>query len=237
MTSSVSHFIDSVDALRQVYAQPSKGATAKEIGHLHAHFRRFIEMSPFVCISTMSADGRADVSPRGGEAGFVHLLDPTHLAIPDRPGNNRLDSLVNMVANPSVGLLFFIPGFEDMLPVNGTARITTDPALMTRFAANGRPPVSVIVIEVNEAQTHCAKAIKRAGLWNPETFTDRRSFPTMGQILKDVLATETPVEAIDAMVEKDARHINRCRQLMIRIAGSRSQNAALYRQPDRASQR
>ena len=205
MTIVPSSFIGSVEALRQIYDAPTKGAVAKEIGRLHAHFRRFIERSPFVCISTMSADGRADVSPRGGEAGFTHVLDATHIAIPDRPGNNRLDSLVNIVANPSVGMLFFIPGFEDMLRVNGNARITTDPALMARFVANGRPPASVILVEVNEAQTHCAKAIKRAGLWNPETFADRRSFPTMGQILKDVLATDTPVEAIDAYVEKDAR--------------------------------
>jgi PPOX class probable FMN-dependent enzyme len=205
MTALPISFIDNVEALRQLYAQPAKGAAAKEIGHLHAHFSNFIERSPFVCISSMSADGRADVSPRGGEAGFVHVLDPTHLAIPDRPGNNRLDSLVNIIANPSVGLLFFVPGFEDMLRVNGTARITTDPALMARFVANGRLPASVILIEVNEAQTHCAKAIRRAGLWNPATFADRRSFPTTGQILKDVLAVETPVEAIDAMVEKDAR--------------------------------
>jgi uncharacterized protein len=205
MTVPTSGFIDNVDALRQVYALPTKGAGAKEIGRLHAHFCRFIERSPFACISTMSEDGRADVSPRGGEAGFVHVLDETHLAIPDRPGNNRLDSLVNIIANPSVGMLFFIPGFEDMLRVNGMARISTDPMLMKRFLANGRLPASVILIEVCKAQTHCAKAIKRAGLWNPETFADRRSFPTTGQILKDVLATETPVEAIDAMVEKDSR--------------------------------
>jgi uncharacterized protein len=205
MNVSPSSFVDSVDALRQLYELPVKGAVAKEISHIHPHFARFIALSPFVCISTMSADGRADVSPRGGEPGFVHVLDQTHLAIPDRPGNNRLDSLINILANPSVGLLFFIAGFEDMLRVNGSARIATDAALMARFAVDGRPPRSVILIEVKEAQTHCAKAIKRAGLWNPATFADRRSFPTPGQVLKDVLAIETPVEAIDAYVEKDAR--------------------------------
>src|SRR5687768_259656 len=200
MNDCVSGFIDTPAALREVYELPSKGAIAKEINHIHAHFRRFIELSPFVCISTMSADGRADVSPRGGDAGFVHVLDTTRLAIPDRPGNNRLDSLINMIANPAVGLLFFIPGFEDMLRVNGTARITTDAALMARFMAEGRLPRAVILIEVNEAQTHCAKAIKRAGLWNPATFADRRSFPTPGRVLKDVLSIETPVDAIDAFV-------------------------------------
>src|SRR5687768_5407701 len=130
MSLAPSSFVDSVDALRQLYELPVKGALAKEIDHIHPHFARFIALTPFVCISTMSSDGRADVSPRGGEPGFVHVLDQTHLAIPDRPGNNRLDSLINILANPSVGLLFFIAGFEDMLRVNGSARIATDAALM-----------------------------------------------------------------------------------------------------------
>lgn len=205
MTEHFSASIETADALRRLYEAPSKGAVAKEIDRIDTHCRRFIEISPFVCVGTMSADGRADVSPRGGEPGFVHVLDGKHLAIPDRPGNNRLDSLTNMLANPSVGLLFFVPGFEDMLRVNGRARITTDPDLMARFTVEGRAPRSVIIIDVKEAQLHCAKAIKRAGLWNPAAFADRRSFPTPGQILKDHLAIETPVETIDAFVEKDAR--------------------------------
>jgi uncharacterized protein len=206
MNERVSGFlIDTPAALRELYELPSRGAVAKEIDRIDAHSRRFIALSPFVCVGTMSTDGHADVSPRGGEPGFVHVLDDGRLAIPDRPGNNRLDSMTNMLANPSVGLLFFIPGFEDMLRVNGTARITTDPALMQHFVVDGRAPRSVILVEVREAQLHCAKAIKRAGLWNPDGFIDRRSFPTAGQILKDHLAIETPVEAIDAFVEKDAR--------------------------------
>lgn len=205
MTDCISGFIDTAAALREVYELPGKGAVAKEIARIDGHCRRFIELSPFVCVGTMSEDGRADVSPRGGEAGFVHVLDAAHLAIPDRPGNNRLDSLTNIIGNPSVGLLFFVPGFEDMLRVNGSARITTDPTLMARFVVDGRAPRTVILIKVTEAQLHCAKAIKRAAMWNAESFADRRSFPTPGQVLKDHLAIETPVEAIDAFVEKDAR--------------------------------
>lgn len=205
MRDGQSTFIETAEALRRVYELPSKGAVAKEIERIDAHCQRFIAISPFVCLGTMSTDGRADVSPRGGEPGFVHVLDGMRLAMPDRPGNNRLDSLINIIANPSVGLLFFVPGFEDMLRVNGHARITTDATLMERFTFEGRAPRSVILIEVNEAQHHCAKAIKRAGLWNPSTFADRSSFPTPGQILRDHLAIETPVETIDAFVEKDAR--------------------------------
>jgi uncharacterized protein len=198
-------FVETAEALREIYELPSKGAVAKEISRIDPHCRRFIEMSPFVCLGTTSADGRADVSPRGGEPGFVHVFDNGQLAIPDRPGNNRLDSLTNMLANPAVGLLFFVPGFEDLLRVNGHARITIEPALLDRFTIDGRAPRSVILVEVNEAQLHCVKAVKRAGLWNQAALVDRRSFSTAGQILKDHLATEVSAAAIDAMAEKDAR--------------------------------
>jgi uncharacterized protein len=205
MSDRFGDFIETIGALRAVYDQPSKGAAAKQIDRIDAHCRRFIELSPFVCIGTISGDGRADVSPRGGEPGFAHVLGPNLIAIPDRPGNNRLDNLCNILSNPAVGLLFFIPGFEDMLRVNGKARITTDAVLTHRFAVDERLPVSVLLIEVSEAQHHCAKAIKRAGLWNPAAYVDRRSFPTPGQILRDHIQLETSVAAIDAFVEKDAR--------------------------------
>jgi predicted pyridoxine 5'-phosphate oxidase superfamily flavin-nucleotide-binding protein len=113
--------------------------------------------------------------------------------------------MLNIISNPATALLFFVPGFEDMLRVNGLARITIDPALIARFSFNGRLPASVMLIEVKEAQLHCAKAVKRAGLWDPATFVDRKNFPTAGQVLRDHLGLETPVAAIDAFVEKDAR--------------------------------
>jgi hypothetical protein len=205
MSDRFGDFIDTVESLRAIYDRPHPGAVAKEIRELDTHCRNFIALSPFVCIGTMSVDGRADVSPRGGEPGFIHVLADNLIAIPDRPGNNRLDSLANIIGNPAVGLLFFVPGFEDMLRANGTARISTDPELLQRFLFNGRLPTSVILVRVTETQHHCAKAIKRAGLWNPAAHVDRRTFPTPGQILRDHLKVETAAAAIDAYAEKDAK--------------------------------
>ncbi len=185
----------------------AKARWQRKIAHIDGYFRRFIELSPFLCIGTTGPSGLGDVSPRGGAPGFVHVLDETHLAIPDRPGNNRLDSLRNLLTHPGVGLLFFVPGFDDMLRVNGTARITTDEPLMRRFVVDGRLPLAVLVIEVREAQLHCPKAIRRAGLWDPAAHVDRRSFPTAGQILRDQLALAKEVSAIDDFLRKDALNL------------------------------
>jgi uncharacterized protein len=191
--------------LRAIYKQPSGGAVGKDIAQIDTHFANFIALSPFLCIGTVGENGLCDVSPRGGEPGFVHVIGPRTIAMPDRPGNNRLDSLVNITRNPGVGLLFFVPGFEDMLRVNGVARVTTEPQLMTRFVADGKPPRSVVVIDVKEAYLHCPKAVKRAGLWNQDAQVDRSTFPTAGAIYRDQLKLEFPVEAIDASLEADAR--------------------------------
>jgi PPOX class probable FMN-dependent enzyme len=191
--------------LRTVYKTPSGGAVGKDIAQIDAHFAHFISLSPFLCIGTVSENGLGDVSPRGGEPGFVHVIDAHTIAMPDRPGNNRIDSLGNITGNPGVGLLFFVPGFEDMLRVNGMARVTTDPELVARFLSDGKPPRSVMLIDVKEAYLHCPKAVKRAGLWTQEAQVDRETFPTAGQIYRDQLKLEVPVAAIDASLEKDAR--------------------------------
>jgi PPOX class probable FMN-dependent enzyme len=191
--------------LRTVYKTPSGGAVGKDIAQIDAHFAHFISLSPFLCIGTVSENGLCDVSPRGGEPGFVHVIDAHTIAMPDRPGNNRLDSLGNITGSPGVGLLFFVPGFEDMLRVNGMARVTTDPELVARFLSDGKPPRSVMLIDVKEAYLHCPKAVKRAGLWTQEAQVDRETFPTAGQIYRDQLKLEVPVAAIDASLEKDAR--------------------------------
>lgn len=193
------------DDLRGVYKRPSDGAVAKDIGVIDRHFARFIALSPFLCMGTTGPDGTGDVSPRGGEPGFVHVLDDKTLAMPDRPGNNRLDSLTNIMRHPGVGLLFFVPGFEDALRVNGRARISADPDLAARFVVDGKPPRSVVLIEVKEAYLHCPKAIKRAQLWNSEARVDRSAFPTAGEIYRDQLALEAPAAAIDARLDKDAK--------------------------------
>lgn len=199
------HALASEDDLRKVYQQPSKGAVVKNLARLDRHARRFIELSPFVCMGTMGPDGLGDVTPRGGEPGFVHVLDATHLAMPDRPGNNRLDALGNLVHNPGVGLLFLVPGFEDTLRLNGIARITRDPELMQRFVVDGKAPISVVVIEVREVYLHCTKAIKRAGLWKPESQVDRSAFPSAGQVFRDQLALEVTAATIDATLENTAK--------------------------------
>lgn len=191
--------------LRTVYKQPGGGAVGKDIAQIDAHFAHFISLSPFLCIGTMGENGLCDVSPRGGEPGFVHVIDARTLAMPDRPGNNRLDSLGNITRNPGVGLLFFVPGFEDTVRVNGVARVTTDAELMARFAADGKPPRSVVLIDVKEAYLHCVKAIKRAGLWTPEAQVNRATFPTAGQVYRDQLKLDIPGEVIDASLDQDAR--------------------------------
>lgn len=191
--------------LRSVYKQPGGGAVGKDIGQIDAHFAHFISLSPFLCIGTVGENGLCDVSPRGGEPGFVHVLDARTLAMPDRPGNNRLDSIGNITERPGVGLLFFIPGFEDALRVNGLAQVSIDPALMERFVVDGKAPRSVMLIEVKEAYLHCAKAIRRAGLWTQEAQMDRATFPTAGEIYRDQLKLEVPTAAIDASLEKDAQ--------------------------------
>jgi uncharacterized protein len=182
--------IDSVEALRALYGTPGERAVAKEQAKLDAHTRAFIARSPFLVMGTSGADGRCDVSPKGDAPGFVHVLDDHHLAVPDRVGNNRIDGLRNMVENPHVGLLFFIPGREDTLRVNGRATVSRDEALLDRLAVNGKRPQTVLVVEVQEAFMHCTRAFKRAGLWDHERWPDAASVPSMSRMIWDLLPTK-----------------------------------------------
>ena len=179
--------IDSTAALRALYGQPGERAVAKEQARLDEHTRAFIAHSPFLVLGTAGADGRCDVSPKGDAPGFVHVLDDQHLAIPDRLGNNRLDGLRNVVENPHVGLIFFIPGREDTLRVNGRATISREAALLERLAVNGKPPQTVLVVEVEQAFMHCTRAFKRAGLWNHERWPDASAVPSMQRMIWDLL--------------------------------------------------
>ncbi len=190
--------------LRTVYPKPGDGAVQKQLASIDPHSPRFIELSPFLCIGTNRPDGLADVSPRGGKPGFVHVLDDAHLAMPDRPGNNRLDTLTNITLSPAVGLLFFLPGFDEMLRVNGFATTTTAPDLMARFV-DGKAPRSVVMIEVKEVYLHCTKALKRSELWNNGKHVPRDAMPSFGQILRDQMKLAVPAEAIDGALRKDER--------------------------------
>jgi len=197
--------LDSEADLRTVYAEPSQTVVDKCFPRLDPHSRRFLELSPFFCIGSSRADGLADVSPRGGEPGFVHAIDDTHIAFPDRPGNNRLDTLGNIVHQPAVGMLFFLPGVEDMLRINGLASVTTEPALMDRFIHDGKPPRSVALIEIREVYFHCSKALRRSELWNPDRRLPKGAFPTLGKIVRDQFQLNIPAETIDQALEEDAK--------------------------------
>jgi uncharacterized protein len=186
--------------LREHYPPPIERARTKILPKLDHHCRRFIELSPFLCLGTRSDSG-ADVSPRGDAPGFVHVLDEETLAIPDWPGNNRLDSLQNIDAHPEIGLLFLVPGVQESLRVNGTATITFDPSLRERWTVNGNHPRSVLLVRVQEAFVHCGKALIRSRLWHDDYKVERTELACYGQMLKEHIRAEEPAEQIQAAVE------------------------------------
>ncbi len=177
------YLVHSESDLRASFSATHDIAIKKCLSYVDEHARTFIERSPFVCIGTQSNDGRADVSPRGDPSGFVKILDERTLLIPDRPGNNRLDTLSNVLTNPKVGLLFLIPGFDDTMRVNGTAELTRDPELLSTMAVNERVPSIAIVVHVEEVFIHCAKALRRSRLWDAEQHQDRSEVPSLMKII------------------------------------------------------
>ena len=189
--------IDTEDALRGLYKAPSEVARKKVLARLDKHCRQFISLSPFLCIATAGADGSADVSPRGDAPGFVAVPDDGTVVIPDRPGNNRLDTLANIVENPHVGLIFLIPGFNDILRINGRAWVVDDAAVLEEFAVGGKLPKTAIVVTVDEAYLHCPKAVIRSKLWSDEAKTPRDAMPTAGQIYKDQIALSKSAEELE----------------------------------------
>ncbi|MEX0810298.1 MAG: pyridoxamine 5'-phosphate oxidase family protein [Dongiaceae bacterium] len=204
------YMIRTEDELRALIGPLDPIALHKTITRLDPHCRQFISLSPFLCIGTFDADGRADVSPRGDAPGFVQVLDDRTIAIPDRPGNNRLDTMTNILANPSVGLLFFVPGFEDTLRINGKARLTNDPALMAAGTVNNRPPKVMIRVDVEEAFLHCAKALKRSKLWDPSVQVDRKTMPSLARMILEQIehnrcADEEFLADVDREIEDDYR--------------------------------
>jgi PPOX class probable FMN-dependent enzyme len=174
-------------ALSALYGESSPGAIAKEIDYIHPHYRAMIEASPFMVLATSGPEG-LDASPRGDPAGFVHVLDDKTLLIPDRRGNNRVDSLRNIVRDDRVALLFLIPGVGETLRVNGKAVISTAPELLGRFPFRGTLPRSVIVVTAERVYFQCPKAIVRSELWNPQNHLGRKDLPSTGTILADVSA-------------------------------------------------
>jgi PPOX class probable FMN-dependent enzyme len=181
------HVIRDEAALAALYGESSPAALAKEIDYIHPHYRAMIEASPFMVLATVGPEG-VDGSPRGDPAGFVQVLDDRTVAIPDRRGNNRIDSLRNIVRDPRVALLFLIPGVGETLRINGRAQITTSPEMIARFPYNGTLPRSVIVVRAERVYFQCSKALVRSDLWNPDKRIDRKSLPSTGTILADITA-------------------------------------------------
>jgi uncharacterized protein len=188
MTASLEfndHLITTTEQLEQLYGEVFPPAIAKEIDHVNAHYRAFIEAAPFFALATSGPDG-LDCSPRGDPAGFVRVHDEKTLLIPDRRGNNRIDSLRNLVHDPRVALLFLIPGCSETIRVIGRVRISVDPALCKRFVMEGKTPRCVLVVAVERVYYQCAKAIVRSKLWDPATQIDRKSLPSSGTILAGI---------------------------------------------------
>jgi uncharacterized protein len=177
--------VTSMRGLREIYREPSRPAVAKQIDHLDHNCRAVIAHSPFVVVSTADDTGRCDTSPRGGPPGFVTVLDDHRLAIPDLSGNNRLDSLQNIVRSNGIGLLFLVPGLDETLRVNGRATVTTDPAVLDACTLGDLRPRVAVGVTVDEAYVHCAKALRRAGLWDPEAWPDRSALPSAACMLRD----------------------------------------------------
>jgi PPOX class probable FMN-dependent enzyme len=186
--------------LRDTYPPPLERAVLKEQKALDGHMKAFIAASPFLCLATSSAAG-ADVTPRGDRPGFVHVPDDHTVLVPDWPGNNRLDSLGNVVENPAVGLLFFVPGVLETLRVNGRAAISMEETLLARWDVGGKRPRSVLRVTVAEAFMHCGKALIRARLWDPATQIDRRALPSYGQMLKDQTRLPASAEELQQSLE------------------------------------
>lgn len=183
--------ISSIEQLRTRYAHPRERSLRKVLPALDTHCRSFIALSPLAMLASFGADGQADVSPRGDMPGFVQVEDDATLLIPDRPGNNRLDTLTNLITNPAIGLLFLIPGVDETLRVNGMAEIRDDDDLLARFEVDARRPATVLRLHVKEAYLHCAKAFMRSGAWDASRTMPRTCLPTMGEMLRDQLDLPT----------------------------------------------
>ena len=177
--------IDSIEALRRAYGEAKERSVKKQIDHIDVHCARFVALSPFLVIASGDKAGALDASPRGGEPGFVRVADARTLLIPDSPGNNRLDSLTNIITTGGVGLLFMIPGVDETLRINGRARLNDDAAILATFADAKRTPKLVIEVTVTDAYLHCAKAFMRSKLWSEESRVERNVLPTMGEMLND----------------------------------------------------
>ena len=204
-TLGFENVIASAEELASLYGPPAEAVVSKVIDRVDKHCRDFIGLAPFVLVATADADGRCDVSPKGGDPGFVAVLDEHRIAIPDAPGNKLVYSLKNIEATGRAGLLFLIPGMEETLRINGRACLTRDPALLEDLAHDGKVPGVAIGIEVEEAFLHCAKAFKRSHLWQPDAWPTRDGLARPAQIWKDHMAIQMSTDDVERWVDEDYR--------------------------------
>jgi PPOX class probable FMN-dependent enzyme len=197
--------IDNEDGLRELYPTQSKVVELKCLPAIDQHIAKFIALSPFLVIGSSDPEKGTDVSPRGDASGFVQVVDANTVMIPDRPGNNRLDTLSNTIANPEVGPVFVIPGVEVTARVNGRAKIMADEAKSADFAVSGNRPRAAIVVDVREAYLHCAKALKRSKLWEDDYRIERGELPTLGKMVSDQVNGKISVEDAEPGVETSYR--------------------------------
>lgn len=195
--------VTSVAEVRQILGTPFPNQVNKIIDHIDLHCRAWIERTPFIVLSSIAASGAMDASPKGDPPGFVKILDKHTLAIPDRPGNHRGDTLLNVLENPNVGILFIVPKRREVVRVNGTATLAKDTNLLDEMTVNGKAPDIAIIVRVREAFFHCGKAIIRSGLWEPERWESIDGLPTYAQALKDHATSADTVEAIQSRIAQN----------------------------------
>ena len=191
--------------LGQLYGEPSERAVLKQLDHLDKHCQAFIEISPFLVIGTMGSDGLGDVSPRGDAPGFVKVKDEKTIYLPDRLGNNRTDTLSNVLENSGVGLLFLVPGMNETLRVNGNAKITTDKNILESLSVEGKAPRSALEIIIEEAYLQCAKALIRSKLWEEDYKIERKNFPSLGKIISDQIGRGDDENRAERSIQKGYR--------------------------------
>ena len=188
--------VSTIEELEAIYGEPLPQSLVKEIDYISDHYRSFIEKSPFMVLASVAEEG-LDCSPRGDPAGFVRVVDEKTVMIPDRRGNNRIDTLRNIVRDPRVSLLFLVPGVGETLRINGRAEISVDPELCASFDMNGKTPRSVIIVTADRVYFQCQKALARSRLWDPEAQVERKELPTAGKILQSLSRDEFDGEAYD----------------------------------------
>jgi PPOX class probable FMN-dependent enzyme len=193
--------VETIGALETIYDPPHPVVLKKQMQSLNGHARAFIGLSPFIVISSADRAGRCDASPRGDAPGFVAVLDDKTVLIPDRPGNNRLDSLRNILENPWIGLLFIVPGITETLRVNGPVRIIGDDTRLTGLATNGRTPKTGLMVTVQEAFFHCGKALIRSRLWDVDAQVEKGTFASLGRILAEQAGGISVAEAEKLVAE------------------------------------